>query len=361
MSSQVHKVALIPSDGIGNEVVPAAKRVLDEVAPLLSVPFEYSTLEAGWGTFQKTGNALPEETVSALRSCHGAIFGAVSSPSHAVEGYQSPIVAMRKHLDLYANLRPCASAPIAAARQGVDMLIVRENTECLYVKSERLETDESGKPVRAVADRIITAAASERIARMAFEQARQRAERPGAKDPLVTIVHKANVVRVSDGLFRETALAVAQEYPDIPYEEQLVDSMVYKMILDPTKYDVVVAPNLYGDILSDGAAAIVGGLGLVPSANVGSDFCMVEPVHGSAPDIEGKGIANPLATISASALLLGRLPHFDAAESAKYANAIQAAVTDTLLQGEVLTPDMGGTGTTEAVTDAVISNLKQHL
>lgn len=170
----------------------------------------------------------------------------------------------------------------------------------------------------AIADRIITASASTRIARMAFEQARQRAERPGAKKPLVTIVHKANVVRVTDGLFRECALAVAQEYPDIAVEEQLVDSMVYKMILKPEAYDVVVAPNLYGDILSDGAAALVGGLGLVPSANVGDNFCMVEPVHGSAPDIEGQGISNPLATISAAALLLGRLPHFAAGESAQY-------------------------------------------
>ncbi|MCL4833799.1 MAG: isocitrate/isopropylmalate dehydrogenase family protein, partial [Caldilineaceae bacterium] len=302
----MYRIALIPGDGIGKEVVPAAARVLEETG----LSLHFIELEAGWETFQRTGNALPDETVTALKSCHGALFGAVSSPSHRVPGYSSPIVALRQILDLYANLRPLVSAPVPGSRPGVDMLIVRENTECLYVKRERLE--DGGDT--AIAERVITRRASERIARMAFALAGQRQKAEGStggpaegKRALVTIVHKANVLSVTDGLFREAALAVAAEFPDMPVEEQLVDSMAYRMILEPERYDVVVAPNLYGDILSDAGAALVGGLGLVPSANVGDGFVLAEPVHGSAPDIAGQGIANPIATIRAAALLLAHL------------------------------------------------------
>jgi homoisocitrate dehydrogenase len=337
-----YQIALIPGDGVGREVVPAARRVLEATG----LTFAFTELDAGWDCFQRTGTALPAETVNALRGCDGAIFGAVSSPSHKVPGYSSPIVALRKELDLYANLRPIVSAPVTDSRPNIDMLIVRENTECLYVKRERLEDNGN----TAVAERVITRAASTRIARMAFESARQKAKGKRQKG-LVTIVHKANVLSVTDGLFREAALAVAAKFPDVDAEEQLVDSMLYRMIREPQRYDVVVAPNLYGDLLSDAAAALVGGLGLAPSANVGDTFVLVEPVHGSAPDIAGQGIANPIATILAAALLLRHLGEEDAAQR------IENAANDVLHHGPH-TPDLGGTATTEDVIIAIIKRVE---
>ena len=247
------------------------------------------------------------------------------------------------------------------------MLIVRENTECLYVRQERLEDDGN----TAIAQRVITRRASERIARKAFEMARIRGARGEGRrketdgsagtsplaprpSPLLTIVHKANVLSLTDGLFRECCLTVAQEFPDVQVEEQLVDSMIYRMIREPQRYDVVVAPNLYGDIISDAAAALVGGLGLASSANAGENFVLAEPVHGSAPDIAGKGIANPVATILAAAQLLESLGETAAAHT------IQQAVHRTLAAG-VLSPDLGGKATTEEVTNAVIEQYSETL
>ncbi len=339
------RIALIHGDGIGHEVVPAAQQVLEATG----LSFEFVTLEAGWDCFERTGSALPTATVQALYTCDGAIFGAVSSPSHQVAGYSSPIVALRKEFDLYANLRPIVSAPVAGSQNDVDLLIVRENTECLYVKRERLEDDGN----TAIAERVITRAASRRIARAAFERARSRRTN-GTRSPLVTIVHKANVLSVTDGLFRQSALAVAQEFPDVAVEEQLVDSMLYRLIREPQRYDVVVAPNLYGDLLSDAAAALVGGLGLAPSANVGDTFVLVEPVHGSAPDIAGQGIANPIATILAAALLLRHLGE------ARVADAIDAAAFACLAHGPH-TPDLGGASTTAEVSERVIEEVRRRV
>jgi homoisocitrate dehydrogenase len=226
------------------------------------------------------------------------------------------------------------------------MLIVRENTECLYVKQERLSDDGN----TAIAERVITRRASERIAKIAFERARQRKAQNVRANSLVTIVHKANVLSLTDGLFRESALKIARDYPDIPVEEQLVDSMIYRLIREPQRYDVVVAPNLYGDIISDAAAALVGGLGLAPSANVGDHFVVAEPVHGSAPDIAGQGVANPIATILATALLLETLGE------GRAASRIQQAVQQVLADGP-RTKDLGGNAKTEEVTRAVIDAL----
>jgi len=224
------------------------------------------------------------------------------------------------------------------------MIIVRENTECLYVKIEKLITLEDGTK-KATAERIITEKASLRIGKMAFELARKRkAERGSAK---VTVVHKSNVLSVTDGLFRESVLAVAKNYPDILVEEQIVDSMVYKLFREPHNFDVVVAPNLYGDIISDAAAALVGSLGLVPGANVGDDFYLAEPVHGSAPDIQGKGIANPIAAIRSGVLLLEKLGHNVEAKK------ISDAITQTLKNG-ISTPDVGGSNKTVEVTNSII-------
>ena len=337
-----YRIALIPGDGVGKEVVPAAQAVLQA----LPLRFTFVPLAAGWEVFQQTGTALPQATAAAIRACDGAIFGATQSPSGKVEGYNSPILALRKQLDLYANLRPIQSMPVGGSQAGIDMLIVRENTECLYVRQERLE--DSGNT--AVAQRVITRGASERIARMAFEQARRRSGQTHHVHPRVTVVHKANVLNLTDGLFRTACLDVAAAYPDVQVEEQLVDSMIYRMIREPQRYDVVVAPNLYGDILSDAAAALVGGLGLASSANPGDHFVLAEPVHGSAPDIAGQGIANPVATILAAAQLL------EALGEGACAAAVQRAVRRTLQDG-VLSPDLGGGATTAEVTAAVIARL----
>lgn len=347
MAVRSYRIALIPGDGVGKEVVPAARQVLEA----LPLRFDFVELEAGWETFTRTGTALPQRTASAIRGCDGAIFGATQSPSQKVEGYSSPILALRKQLDLYANLRPVVSMPVHGSRFGVDMLIVRENTECLYVRQERLEDDGN----TAVAQRVITRRASERIARKAFALARSRAARWKGEHaegrPRVTIVHKANVLSLTDGLFREACLTAAKEFPDVEVEEQIVDSMIYRMIREPERYDVIVAPNLYGDILSDAAAALVGGLGLAPSANVGDAFALVEPVHGSAPDIAGRGVANPCATILAAAQLLVFLGEGEMAQR------VQDAVHAALLDG-VWTPDLGGTATTESLTEAIVEKLQ---
>lgn len=338
-----YSIAMIPGDGIGREVIPAAGRVLESLGLFISLEW----LDAGWATFEQYGTALPDATVRALERCSGALFGAVSSPSHRVQGYSSPIIDLRKRLDLYGNLRPAASMAIAGSRADVDLLIVRENTECLYVKRETL--DEANGVARA--ERVISRRASTRIAQLAFDQALSRAAARGGERPArVTIVHKANVLTVTDGLFRDACLDVAAQYPDVECEEQLVDSMAYRLILEPDRFDVIVAPNLYGDILSDESAALVGGLGLLPSANVGDGFVLAEPVHGSAPDIAGKGLANPIAAILSAAMLLRFL-----GEEA-VARHVEGAVNQAVQDGAI-TADLGGNASTQEVTDAIIDAL----
>ena len=334
VNSSPLRIALIPGDGIGQEVTPAAAAVVQASG----VAVEFAELEAGWQTFVRSGSALPAATVQALATVDGALFGAVSSPAHAAPGYRSPIVQMRQQFDLFANLRPLVSAPTPGSWPGVDLLIVRENTEGMYAGRERLEGD------TAIAERVITRRASERIMRVALEQARQRRG-------LVTLVHKANVLRVTDGLFREACLNVAAAYPDVRVEEGLVDSVAYRLVRQPQHFDVIVTTNLFGDILSDLAAGLTGGLGLAASANQGERFVVAEPVHGSAPDIAGRGIANPLAAIRAGALLLRSLGQADAAA------AIERAVNQVLASGP-LTPDLGGIATTVEVTQAVVKRLE---
>lgn len=312
----------------------------------------------GFDTFKETGTALPDRTVETLKKeCDGALFGAISSPTTKVAGYSSPIVALRKKLDLYANVRPVKTTP--SAKTPIDLVIVRENTEDLYVKEERSfdAPDGSGKVAEAI--KRISERASHRIATMAGEIAlrRQKIRESGVQGvhskPLVTITHKSNVLSQTDGLFRETARAALanSKYAHLGVEEQIVDSMVYKLFRQPSAYDVIVAPNLYGDILSDGAAALVGSLGLVPSANVGDHFAIGEPCHGSAPDIMGKGIANPIATIRSVALML----EFMGQEAATA--KIYEAVEGNLDEGRLLTPDMGGSAGTEEVVVDILRRL----
>ncbi|KAJ1739162.1 homoisocitrate dehydrogenase [Coemansia sp. RSA 1821] len=366
-SGKTLTVGLIPADGIGREVIPAARQVLEALpSDVMPARLRFENLNAGFEYFQKHGVALPEETLAALKSdCDGALFGAVSSPSHKVAGYSSPIVGLRKQMDLYANVRPVISSEASTAsgkKRAIDMLIIRENTECLYIKDEKQYEDASGK--YAIAKRRISEHASRRIGEMAFSMALQRdgmrqlaaaAERTWSGRPKVTIVHKSNVLSVTDGLWRETVRGVYEGNETyrsrVDVEEQLVDSMVYRMFREPEAFDVVVAPNMYGDIISDGAAALVGSLGLVPSANVGDSFVVGEPVHGSAPDIAGKNIANPVAAIRSAAMLLERTG-YDAA-----ALAIYRAVDRVLADGTIRTPDLGGSSTTTEVADAVCKQL----
>jgi homoisocitrate dehydrogenase len=239
MSKKFYRIGLIAGDGIGKEVIPACKTILDTINGSLGTQ-KYACIDliAGFEHFQDTKVALPKSTVDQLQKCDGALFGSVSSPSHKVAGYSSPIVALRKALDLYANVRPIKST---STNKPIDMVIVRENTECLYVKKEREFLDDSGKRV-AVAERVITEVASRRIARIALDLALRRRNK-------LTVVHKANVLSITDGLFRECVLDEAKinaKYKGIVVEEQLVDSMVYKLFKEPQNFDVVVAPNLYG-------------------------------------------------------------------------------------------------------------------
>lgn len=327
------RVVLIEGDGIGREVIPAAA----EVVRATGVQVEFVSAEAGWECFQRSGTALPVETLALVRESDAALFGAVSSPLHRVEGYRSPIVALRRALDLYANLRPVFSMPIPASRQGIDLLVVRENSEGLYSGRERREGD------TVIAERVISRKGSERIVRVACEQAMSRHRH-------LTVVHKANVLRESDGLFREVAFEVARSYPDLAVEEMLVDTAALRLVTEPERFDVLVTTNLFGDILSDEAAGLVGGLGLAPSANVGEKHGVFEPVHGSAPDIAGKGIANPSAAILAAGMMLEYLGEAQAAQK------VRQAVLATLRDGP-RTPDLGGSAATEDVSRAVIGRM----
>lgn len=321
-------LCVIEGDGIGREVIPAAVQVLQAVVPDLEVV----SAEAGWDCFRQRGTPVPDETLQTIRDCGAALFGAVASPAHRVEGYRSAIVTMRQELDLYANVRPVRSWPLSNARPGIDLIIVRENTEGLYVGRERLKGD------AAVAERVITRRASQRVARVAFELAcrggRQR----------VTMVHKANILPVTDGLFRDAVRAVAAEYPEIEVDELLVDTAALWLVRDPTRFDVVVTTNLFGDILSDAAAAWCGGLGMAPSLNRGDGVAVAEPVHGAAPDIAGQGIANPIAAILSGALLLRYVWNRPAA-----ADAIEGAIAAVLADG-LCTPDIAGPGSRVAGT-----------
>ncbi|EIW76089.1 mitochondrial NAD-homo-isocitrate dehydrogenase LysB [Coniophora puteana RWD-64-598 SS2] len=344
------KIGMLPADGIGREVLPAARAAILALGSSVPKP-EFIDLMAGFEYFTRSGTALPDETVDALKNeCDCALFGAVSSPSKKVIGYSSPIVALRKKLDLYANIRPVKSVSVdPAVNPVVDLVVIRENTECLYVKQETQVVTENGKEARAT--RLITERASRRIGDMAFRTALTRPRKH------VTIIHKSNVLSITDGLFRETVRSVPGlpevngRYGDITIAEQLVDSAVYRLFREPEIYDVMVAPNLYGDIISDAAAALVGSLGLVPSVNAGDSFVMGEPVHGSAPDIAGQNIANPLAAMRSAALMLRHLGYGEGADR------IENAVDVVIREGKVLTPDLGGKSKTSEVVDEVVKRI----
>jgi homoisocitrate dehydrogenase len=332
-------LCVIEGDGIGREVIPAALQVLQIVAP----DIQYEMAPAGWDYFQKHGTPLPDTTMDMAASSGVVLFGAVSSPSYPVEGYYSPIVRLRRSLQAYANLRPTRYLPIPTARQGVDLLVVRENTEDLYIGHEH--TEDEGR--KGIAEKVITRMATERVARMTYDIAL----RSGREK--VTIVHKANVLQQSDGLFRRVALEVAEEHSEIITDELLVDTAAYWMVKDPTRFDIILTSNLYGDILSDMAAAWGGGMGLAPSLSLGDGVAIAEPVHGSAPDIAGMGIANPTATILSIGMLLRH--HWQRPEAAQ---RVEDAVYTTLRDGDH-TVDIYAEGALSTVdfTQRICSNL----
>jgi 3-isopropylmalate dehydrogenase len=329
-----YSIATIPGDGIGMEVMAATVKVMEALAERTTLEFEFSLLYAGDEHKKKTGIALPPETVEEVKAADACLFAAVGDTAKEV------IIPLRQRLNLYANLRPAKAYPgVPAINPDVDIMIVRENTEGIY---KMIGDRGSGYGFNV---RIITREASERIVRYAFEYA-QRNDKSK-----VSAVHKANVLDYTDDVFLEAARDVAKDYPGVAYEEVIVDACAMKLVMAPEQFQVIVTTNMFGDILSDLAAGMVGGLGMAPSGNVGEELCVFEPVHGSAPDIAGKGIANPVATILSAAMMLEWLGEKEAADR------VEAAVLVVLEEGEVRTPDLGGSNTTEDMADAVIERL----
>jgi homoisocitrate dehydrogenase len=332
-----YRICTIGGDGIGREVTPAAVDVLRATG----LAFEFTDAPAGWECFEQMGDALPAETLEAVKSADATLFGAITSPTGPrPEGYRSPILTLRQELGLYANLRPARSWPVASSRAGVDMLIVRENTEGLYVRRESREGD------TATAERRITREASTRIGRAACRLAMGRRRR-------LTIVHKANVLPVTCGLFRDSVRAAAEEFEELTIDEMLVDAMAMRLVKDPEHFDVIVTTNMFGDILSDEAAAVCGGMGLAPSANIGPRSAVFEPVHGSAPDIAGQGIANPIAAILSASMMLDYLGEQQAA-------GWLIAGCELAMRDGIVPPDLGGEANTAEVT-AVIADVVRRL
>jgi homoisocitrate dehydrogenase len=327
-----HRICVLAGDGIGPEVTAEALRVLQA----LPIEWEFVRGQIGYGAYQALGSPLPDETLAMIQSTEATLFGAVTTPPN-IPGYFSPIVRLRQTLDLYANLRPCRSLPHASSRPGIDLLVVRENTEDLYLGRERVE--DGGDT--AIAEMVITRRASERIVRKAFELARARGNRK------VTVVHKANVLRQTCGLFRNAALDVAKEFPDLEMQEMLVDTCAMELVRAPEQFEVIVTTNLFGDILSDEASMLVGGLGVAYSGNIGDGVAIFEPVHGSAPKLAGQHKANPLATVLSAAMMLRHL------NEKEYAERIEGAVNE-LIARNYVTEDLGGTLTTEEVTEQLL-------
>jgi len=326
-----YTVTLIPGDGIGPEVASAAIRVLTATG----LSFEWENENAGAGTMGKWGTALPPRVLDSIRKNKVALKGPTATPVGT--GHRSVNVELRKTLDLYANLRPVATLPGVKSRyEGVDIIVVRENTEDLYSGLEHVVV-----PGVVESIKIITEKASTRIARFAFEYARTHGRKK------ITAVHKANIMKLSDGLFLDCCRAVAKGYPEVVYDEIIVDNCCMQLVLDPTKFDMLLLENLYGDIVSDLCAGFIGGLGMAPGANIGEETAVFEAVHGSAPDLAGKNMANPIALILSGAMMLDHLGEHQAADR------VRAAVNRVLLEGKKLTRDLGGTAGTTEIAEAI--------
>ncbi len=336
-----YKIALIPGDGIGPELTEATLKILDAVQKKFCVKLNITQVEAGDRCYEKTGVALPKETVEVIKNSHACLKGPVGETAADV------VIKLRIMFNLYANIRPIKAYPsIPSLRPDIDMVFVRENTEDVYRGIEFALED------TAICIRIITRKGSERIARKAFHVARRR-----NKKKLVTAIHKANVMKVSDGLFAQVSREVAKQNPDIDFNEQYVDAASMRLIKEPHKFDVLLITNMFGDILSDEAAQLIGGLGMAPGANVGDDFALFEPIHGSAPTRVGKHNANPCSMILASKMMLDWLGEkYDDQECLMAAQAIENAVIETLRKG-ITIPDFGGSATTLGMAKAMAEEI----
>jgi isocitrate dehydrogenase (NAD+) len=330
-------IAVIRGDGIGPEIMDASLGVLDA----MRLGLQYEFVEAGMSAMEKTGELLPAATLDAIRKHRIAFKSPLTTP--VGEGFTSINVALRKTFDLYANVRPAISFPGTKARyENIDIITVRENTEGAYI-GEGQSVSPDGET--ALLTQKVTRKGSERIVRYAFDLAR----RVGRKK--VTVVHKANILKSTSGLFLKVAREVAQQYPDIQCNEMIVDNTCMQLVMRPEQFDVIVTTNLFGDIVSDLCAGLVGGLGLAPGANIGEHAAIFEAVHGSAPDIAGKNIANPCALLLAAGQMLDHLGHVE------QANRLRQAIRDTLTAKDGVTPDVGGTGTTQSFAKAVAARV----
>ena len=330
-----HRITLIPGDGIGPEVAEATKDVLAATG----VSLVWDEQDAGLAAIEKTGDALPKETIESCISNGVALKGPTTTPVGG--GHTSANVRLRRELDLYASVRPTKTIPgVDTPYKDVDLVVFRENTEGLYSGLENRVADGVVLSIK-----VVTAQATDRIARAAFEYAVKN----GRKS--VTAVHKANIMKLGDGLFLERVNMVAKEYPQITYNEVIIDALCMRLVREPQNFDVLLMENLYGDIVSDLCSGLVGGLGVVPGSNIGEETAVFEAVHGSAPDIAGKGVANPLGLIKSAVLMLEHIGELSASE--RLANAIDEAMTS----GEALTADLGGTANTADVAAAIIKRL----
>jgi len=328
----MYKIAVIGGDGIGNEVMDSCEYLLDKID--LEFSFEYGI--AGFECFNNTGTTLPEETIKIANKSDAVLFGASTS----TPGQPSPIINLRKALNVYANIRPIKSYKgVNCIRDDIDFVIVRENTEGLYSQVEY------GDCEKMIAERHITKKASERISKAAFNLCIKRGQNK------VTCVHKSNVLKKTDGIFKESFYKVAKQYPQITAEDYYVDATAMYLLTQPQNFNVIVSSNLFGDILSDESAGLVGGLGLAPSGNIGDHNGLFEPVHGSAPDIAGKNIANPCSMILSASMMLDYLGEWE------ISNNIKKAVEKVIADCKIRTPDLGGNACTMDVTKAIVKEL----
>jgi isocitrate dehydrogenase (NAD+) len=337
-AARKHRITLIPGDGIGPEVTDATVRIVEAAGQKDGnrCSFEWHRHDAGADAFQKTGEYIPRALYESLEENRVGLKGPVTTPIGG--GFASINVTLRKKFELFANFRPIRNVPGLNSRYpGVDLIIVRENTEDLYAGQEVMV-----QPGVAMSLKIITEKASTRIAKFAFKYAAKHGRKR------IHAIHKANIMKLTDGLFLESARKVAEGFPQVEYREHIVDNTCMQLVLNPYQYDVILTENLYGDILSDLCSAFVGGLGMVPGANLGEHCAIFEAVHGSAPDIAGKDLANPTALLQSAVLMLRHLDEITTADT------VQAALDKVYVEGKVLTRDVGGKCGTTAFTDAVL-------
>src|SRR3989454_2955669 len=339
MTGKTHKIAVLPGDGIGPEVVEATLMVLNAVQKVVDVRLELLKGEAGFDVISKYGTNLPPKTVEMIKKTDACLKGPMTTPEEPGSP-RSVAVTLRSMFDLYANVRPARTLPnVPSLKPNIDMIVVRENTEDLYVGKE-FEV----APVIGVAMKLNTTRASERIARFAFDLTMKRRKK-------LAFVHKANILKITDGIFKQSVLDVAKDYPDVELEDLHIDAAAMQLIRRPESFDVIVTMNLYGDILSDEAAAAVGGLGVAAGGNIGDHYGMFEPAGGSAPKYTGQNKVNPIAMIEASRMML------DFLEEPEAATKVERATMKVLEEGKVLTFDLGGTAKTSDMGNAVAQKI----